>query len=79
MTKNDMFAEIGFGNKTFLSTEIKEKRINKFIKPNKVRGIYLRIWILNRVLILSTFDGISFDKKSKNRFKLLFGVEGTSK
>ena len=65
-----IYAEIGFGNKTFLSTEIetkyKEYRINSFIKPKHIDGIYLRIWILKRVLVLSTCNGISLNKKNKS-------------
>ena len=75
-----IYAEIGFGNKTFLSTEIetdnKEYRIDSFIKPKKIEGIYLRIWILKRVLILSTCNGISLNKKNKNRIKFIFGIQG---
>jgi len=75
-----IFAEIGFGNKTFLSTEIetknKEYRLNRFIKPKSIKGIYIRVWILKRVLIISTYTGISLIKKNKNRFKFLFGIRG---
>ena len=75
-----IYAEIGFGNKTFLSTEIetdnKEYRIDSFIKPKKIEGIYLRIWILKRVLILSTCNGVSLNKKNKNRIKFIFGIQG---
>ena len=80
--KSNIFAEIGIGNKSFLSTEIekgkKEHRVNKLIKPKKVNGVYLRIWLLKRVLIISTYEGIKFKKKNKNRFKLAFGLEGVT-
>jgi hypothetical protein len=79
--KEKVFAEIGFGNESFLSTEIekgkKEKRINKFIKPGKVREIYLRIWIFKFVLIFSTLEGFKLKKKLKNKFKFLIGIGGT--
>ena len=75
-----IYAEIGFGNKTFLSTEIenkdKEYRINRFIRPKQIKGIYIRIWILKRVLILSTCNGISLNRKNKNRIKFIFGIQG---
>ena len=42
-----IFAEIGFGNDTFLSTEIEEAnneyRIPKLILPKKIDGFYLKI------------------------------------
>jgi len=55
-----VYAEIGIGNKTFLSTEIekgnKEYRLNKFIIPKKLEEIYLRIWIIKLVIIVSFFE-----------------------
>lgn len=53
-----IYAEIGIGNHTFLSTEFEngddEYRIPRFICPKKIEGVYLRIWILKRVCIIST-------------------------
>ncbi len=76
----EIFAEIGFGNETFCSTEIEkgklEHRIRGFVIPPKIRGVYLRFWIYDRVLVLSTRNMISWQKKSKKRVKILFGVEG---
>jgi hypothetical protein len=76
------FAEIGIGNNSFISTEIEERekeyRINKLIMPNKINGVYIRIWFLKRVLVLSTYDGIKLNRKNKNRFKFLLGVEGVN-
>lgn len=50
-----VFAEMGFGNDTFLSTEMenedKEYRIPKFIKPKIISGYYLRFWIFKTVFI----------------------------
>ncbi|MCD4771387.1 DUF3977 family protein [archaeon] len=75
-----VFTEIGFGNGSFLSTEIegrkKEYRVGKFVKPKKIDGVYLRVWILKRVFILSSCDGFKFGKKSRIDFKFLFGVQG---
>ena len=80
--KSNVFVEIGIGNKSFLSTEIekgkKEHRVNRLIMPKKLNGVYLRIWLFKRVLIISTYDGIKFKKKRKNKFKLLFGIEGVN-
>ncbi len=75
-----IFAEIGFGNKTLLSTEIeqgkKEYRIDKFIIPKKVNGIYFRAIFFGVTFILSTYDGFKIKKQNK-KFKFLFGIEGT--
>ena len=75
-----IFAEIGFGNESFLSTEIengkKEYRINKFVKPNKISGFYIRTWIFRKVFVASTYNVFSINNKDKNKFKFLFGIEG---
>jgi len=77
-----VFAEVGFGNKTFLSTEIEtgdhEYRIPKFIKPKVREGYYLRFWIFKTVFILSTNSGFGIRKKDRNKLKLLFGISGTN-
>ena len=75
-----MFAEIGFGNDTFLSTEFEEGsseyRIPKFIIPDKIRGLYFRIWIFKNVFILSTNDGFQTNRKNRNKLKIVFGISG---
>lgn len=77
-----VFAEIGFGNDTFLSTEIesdnKEYRVPKFINPKIIKGYYLRFWIFKRVFILSTNSGFKIRKKDRNKLKILFGISGTN-
>ncbi len=78
-----VFAEIGFGNNAFLSTEFEEEnnneyRIPKFVKPQKVTGYYFRFWIFNRVFIISTNRGLEITKKSRHKLKILFGISGTS-
>lgn len=77
-----VFAEIGIGNKTFLSTEIEdgsnEFRISQFILPKKIKGYYFRLWVFRRVIIFSTNEGIKLQKKTNNNFKILFGVSGIS-
>lgn len=76
-----VYSEVGFGNDTFLSTEIekgkKEIRKKGFILPKKIREFYLRIWINYTVLVISTKDGLKLKKKDKERFKLIFGIGGT--
>lgn len=77
-----VYAEAGFGNETFFSTEIEEDgkeehRIPKFVKPQNVAAWYVRLWVGKRVFILSTDDGFSMKRKERNTFKLLFGISGT--
>jgi len=78
-----IYAEIGIGNKSFLSTEIEEKnkefRIRTFIFPEKLKEIYFRLWVFRFVIILSFFKGIFLRKKSKNNFKFLIGFGGVQK
>lgn len=75
-----VYAEIGFGNDTFLSTEIEEDnneyRLPKFIKPQKTDGYYFRIWIFKKVFILSTNKGFVIKNKDRNKLKIVFGVSG---
>ncbi len=75
-----IFAELGLGNATFLSTEIEkrvqEKRIAKFIIPPKIKGVYIRIWVYRFVIAFSTNRLINWQKKNKKKFKLIFGIEG---
>lgn len=75
-----VFAEIGIGNETFVSTEIEEGeieyRVPRFRLPKKVLGFYLRVWIGRRVFVLATDEGFKIQKKDRNRFKLLFGISG---
>lgn len=77
-----VFAEIGFGNDTFFSTEVEEGdheyRIPRFIKPPKVNGYYLRIWIFKKVFIFTTDEGFKIKSKDRNKLKVLFGISGES-
>ncbi|MBS3093856.1 DUF3977 family protein [Candidatus Pacearchaeota archaeon] len=75
-----IYAEAGYGNKTFLSTEIeegkREYRIPRFIIPKKIESFYIRIWIFKKVYVFSTKNGFEINKKSKNKFKVIFGIAG---
>lgn len=75
-----VFAEIGFGNDTFLSTEFEEGsneyRISRFVIPNKICGFYFRIWVFKNVFILSTKDGFKRNRKDRDKLKILFGISG---
>ena len=78
-----VFAEIGFGNGSFFSTEfeegVEECRVPKFILPKKIKGFYFRFWIFKKVFILSTNDGFKIQSKGGNKLKILFGVSGIDK
>lgn len=75
-----VFAEIGIGNDTFLSTEFEEEnseyRISKFVLPNKITGFYFRFWLFKKVFILSSNKGFEIVKKNRNKLKILFGISG---
>ncbi len=75
-----IFAEAGFGNLTFFSTEIekgvREKRIAKFIVPTRIKGVYIRIWLYRYIIAFSTNRLINWQKKHKTKFKCIFGIEG---
>jgi len=77
------YSEIGIGNETFTSTEIetnnKEYRVKRFIFPKNVEDLYVRIWILKTVIVISLCGGISLTKKDRNKFKLLIGLGGKTK
>jgi len=75
-----IFAEIGFGNATFLSTEYEvdggEYREKGFVWPARIRGLYFRVWIFKNVFILDFFEGFKTQKKDMNKFKFLLGFRG---
>lgn len=75
-----IYTEIGIGNESFISTEIeegdKEERFPKFIKPKKIDEFYFRFWIFKKVFIISTKDFIKLKTKTKNKFKIIFGIAG---
>ncbi len=76
-----IYAEIGFGNDSFLSTEFedgkKEYRVSKFIKTKHIDELYFRFWIFKKVFVISTKDGLRTKNKDKNRLKILFGIGGS--
>lgn len=78
-----IFSEVGIGNCSFFSTEIengaKEKRIKGFIRPKKIVSYYFRIWILKKVLIVDSKEGIKLKKGKENRIKILIGIHGENR
>lgn len=77
-----IFAEIGFGNDSFFSTEIEdgdsEYRVPEFIKPQKIDDYYICLWLFKKVFIFSIKDGFKMTRKDRNKFKILFGIGGNS-
>lgn len=80
MKTEKIFAEVGFGNPRFFSTEIEnnsnEKRVKGFIRPKEFRDFYLRICVFKLTLILSTYDIIKIKINKKNKFRFVFGIGG---
>lgn len=75
------FTEIGIGNPTVINTEIEyadgtETRQPGFVKFRKLKTVYLRLWLGQKVYVLSTNQGFSTKRKNHNAFKLLFGISG---
>lgn len=84
-TGKKVFAEIGYGNDTFLSTEIEiwedgdeieEKRVTGFVLAENIKEIYLRVWIGEKIYAVSSKYGFNIRKKDKKKIKFLFGVGG---
>jgi hypothetical protein len=83
INNKEIFAEVGFGNGSFLSTEIeegdREYRVIGFLIPKKVEGFYFRFWVFKKVFVVSTLNGFEIINKRKNKLKLLFGIRGREK
>lgn len=75
-----IFAEIGFGNDSFFSTEFEEGeeeyRIPKLVLPKKIKSLYFRFWLFKTVFIISTSHGFEIKKKDRNKIKVLLGISG---
>jgi hypothetical protein len=73
------FIEFGIGNTWIISTESEledgTEYEEKGIKgPIKFYSLYLRIWIGKTVIIADIKEGIKRQKKSRNKFKVIFGI-----
>lgn len=73
------FVELGFGNTWLLRTETELEGGTEFeekgiIGPLKFHSIYIRVWIFKTVFILDIREGFKRVNKSRNKFKLIFGV-----
>jgi hypothetical protein len=68
------YMEIGYGNPTFVSTELEnENRLSRRVS-GKVASIYVRVWIGRLVLILDSVEGLKIKRKERNEIKCLVGV-----
>ena len=68
------YVEFGFGNPTFISSELEdESRIASRVAGHVV-SCYLRFWIGNLVLILDSKEGVKTTRKSAKKCKVLFGL-----
>ena len=83
MTKSNIFTEIGYGNDTFINTEIEYEDGTEIRTPGfkkmKVNGAYFRLWFGYTVIAISTVNGFNIRKKDKKKMKILFGIEGCCK
>lgn len=78
-----VFTEIGYGNSSFVSSEIELPDGREYRQAGLVRmtieGVYLRFWLGTRVFILSTREGLKMQIKDRSTIKLLFGIQGFKK
>ena len=73
------FVELGFGNTWLLRTETELEDGTEFeekgiVGPLKIHSMYIRVWIFKTVFILDVREGFKRMKKSRNKFKLIFGL-----
>lgn len=75
------YTEIGFGNQWFIRTEFEhedgsESEIKGFVRPFKLKSVYIRIWVGKNVLVIDSKEGIKFVGKDKKKIKILIGFYG---
>jgi hypothetical protein len=62
-----VYTEIGFGNETFINTELEDNNGNETRQAGFVsfslKGIYLCVWAGYKVFVVSTVNGFSITKK----------------
>lgn len=72
-----VYAEAGFGNKNFLSTEYEDEETEhrqKGFTVHQFISAYARIWIGTQVYIIDTQEGIKHQKKRQRKCKLIIGI-----
>ena len=71
------FAEVGYGNTNWISTEIEngssEYRLNELV-IKKITSFYIRIWMGKRVLAIGMPFEFVVKSKMKSDFKIVFGI-----
>jgi hypothetical protein len=75
------YREIGYGNATFVSTEIEyadgaEVRRQGCVPFYNITEIYLRVWIGKTVYALSSRHGWNIRTRPRKALKILFGIGG---
>jgi hypothetical protein len=73
------YIEFGIGNTWLIRTETEledgtEYEEKGIIGPIKFYSLYLRIWIGKNVLIFDLREGFKRVKKSRKKFKIIFGI-----
>jgi hypothetical protein len=66
--------KFGFGRSIEIEKNGKEVRTKKYIKIKNNKK-YFRFWIFKKVIIISS-KGIEIISKSRNNFKIIFGISG---
>lgn len=74
-----IFTEFGIGNASFINTEVeigdRERRVRGCIRM-RLRAVYGRVWIGQKVYLVSTNKGFQIIQKNRKTFKLILGFEG---
>ncbi|WNS42726.1 DUF3977 family protein [Paenibacillus sp. MMS20-IR301] len=73
------YIEFGIGNTWLVWTETElpdgsEIEVRGIAGPVKCRSLYLILWIRRTVWVLDSQEGFKKTAKTKNRFKLIFGI-----
>jgi hypothetical protein len=75
------YIEFGIGNTWCVRTEIEDddgsETEHRGIEPlSTVEGMYVRLWLGQTVIIVSTNEGVKRMRKGRRAFKLLIGIAG---
>lgn len=75
------YIEFGIGNTLCVRTEIEddegaETEHRGIEHLSKVEGVYVRLWLSQPVVVVSTNEGLKKMRKGRMAFKLLLGIAG---
>ena len=75
------YIEFGIGNTWCVRTEIEddeggETEHRGIEHLSKVEGVYVRLWLGQTVIVVSTNEGVKKMRKDRRAFKLLLGFAG---